>query len=112
MGVEQMPWRNVTQRLHHQRLHPGGALPVYTRSSWSSARAQVIALACCEAAVPSCSASETSSITRPTASASAAASGATTNPLVPSTTSSVGPPLSVQVITALRDANASTVTRD
>ena len=41
----------------------------------------------------------------------AGGSGVTTSPVRWSATSSVGPPLSVQVITALLEANASTVTR-
>ena len=39
------------------------------------------------------------------------ASGSQTKPVTPSSTSSAGPPLSRHVITALRDANASTVTK-
>ena len=48
---------------------------------------------------------------RRSACAHASGVGLQTKPRSPSTTSSAGPPLSVQVITGLPEANASTVTK-
>ena len=83
---------------------------VMSSAAGCTARDHVMSDTCSKPACPIRSAAAASSISSRSATASVSGRGAHTLPLTSSTTSSAGPPLSVQVMTALRDANASTVT--
>ena len=84
---------------------------VHGASKCLTARSHVMLDTRSRPACPSRSASGKSSMTSRSATASVSGRGAQTFPFLSSTTSSAGPPLSVQVMTGLRDANASTVTK-